>query len=853
MASTYGKHLKVTLEGESHGPSIKVNIYGVPEGTVIDYKELDDFLRRRSPLSENNAELSTARKEPDEIIWNEGVVNFGGEFGIVVKPVIKAEIENKDADPSDYDDLKYIPRPGHADFTAMMKDGIEAYTTGGGRFSGRITVALCVAGGIVKQLLKKDGIEIMTDIVEIGGEEDPMGFEDMVDAAKARGDSVGGVVECGIMGVKAGSCGDAYFDGLEGYISQAVFGIPAVKGIEFGSGFRGARMLGSMNNDPFVIDEDGRVMTSSNNHGGILGGIASGMPIVFRVAFKPTPSIAKKQWSVNLKTGEPQEIEIKGRHDPCIVYRALPCVEAAAAIALYDALMDAKSGNTEETVIISDTIGENRGEAKSKPTDIKGFREIIDEQDEVILEALRKRMDAVKEIGRIKQEKGLPVLDSSREAEILEGKEDYEQEVLKKIIEVSRREESVPFGLLGRKLGHSMSPELHALIGEETGHSYPYVLFEKEPEELEDFIRNGKWSGLNVTIPYKQEVMKYLDELSPEAQAIGAVNTIVRRNGKLKGFNTDYFGFKKMLETNEIDVSGLKCLVLGNGGASKAVTQVLFDKGAGEVHVLSHKAIDEKTSVTENRDAQVIVNTTPVGMYPESGVSVVNPGSFPRLKWALDVIYNPLRTNFLCQAQKSLIDAIGGLDMLVYQGIYSSMLFTTLSFDDKDRIASNVSGKIRKDMENIVLLGMPGVGKSSIGKKLADLTGKEFYDMDQMIEIRDGRSIPEIFRDEGEEYFRDLETAVAMEMGQMTGAVISTGGGIVNREENYYSLAENGCMVFLDKDVKDLPTAGRPVSQSVGVERLYEMRLPLYRAWADMEVDINDLTIDEAAQKICEK
>ena len=269
-----------------------------------------------------------------------------------------------------------------------------------------------------------------------------------------------------------------------------------------------------------------------------------------------------------------------------------------------------------------------------------------------------------------------------------------------------------------------------------------------------------------------------------------------------------------------------------------------------KVHVLSHKAIDEKAAIKENHDAQLLVNTTPVGMYPESGVSVVNPGSFPKLIWALDVVYNPLRTNLVCQAQKSLIDAIGGLDMLVYQGIYSSMLFTTLSYGDKDAIAAEVAEKIRRDKENIILIGMPGVGKSSIGRRLADKTDKEFYDMDQMIEIRDGRSIPEIFKEEGEEYFRDLETAVAMELGQMTGAVISTGGGIVNREENYYSLAENGRLVFLDKDVKDLPTVGRPVSQTVGVERLYEMRLPMYRSWADQEVDINDLSIDEIVDKI---
>ena len=191
--------------------------------------------------------------------------------------------------------------------------------------------------------------------------------------------------------------------------------------------------------------------------------------------------------------------------------------------------------------------------------------------------------------------------------------------------------------------------------------------------------------------------------------------------------------------------------------------------------------------------------------------------------------------------------------MLVYQGIYSAMLFTTLSFGDKDAIADSVSQKIRQDKENIILIGMPGVGKSLIGRKLADRLDKELFDMDQEIELRDGRSIPEIFRDEGEEYFRDLECAVAQEMGRMTGMVISTGGGVVNREENYYSLAENGKFVFLDSDPKDLPTIGRPVSQAVGVERLYEMRLPMYRSWADQEVQIDGFSADEIVEKILEE
>ena len=771
MASTYGRKFKVKIDGTSHGDSIKVRIEGVPEGTVIDYGELDDFLRRRSPLNEELEGLVTERKEPDEVIWREGVVNFAGRLGIVSKPIIEAEVKNTDVDSSSYKKLRYIPRPGHADFTMMMKDGIEADTTGGARFSGRLTVGLCIAGGIAKQLLKKEGIEIMTDIVEIGGQTDPMGFEDMVEAARAREDSVGGIVECGIMGVKAGSCGDAYFDGLEGRISEAVFGIPAIKGIEFGSGFKGSRLLGSVNNDPFIREENGEIRTLTNNHGGILGGIASGMPIVFRAAIKPTASIPKKQKSVNLKTGEEVEISIAGRHDPCIVYRALPCIEAAAAIAIYDALS---------------------------------------ENDEITEEAKRGSEEA----------KAAPA------------------------------EEKKVFGLLGKKLLHSYSPLLHQLISEETGNDYSYGIFEKSEEELEDFIRKGEWSGLNVTIPYKEKVIKYLDEISPEANAIGAVNTIVRREGKLVGYNTDYYGLKNMLENSGVDINGKKCVILGSGGASKAASQVLFDKGASEVHVLSHRAIEDKSGFGNISDCELMLNATPVGMYPNEGISPVNPGSFTKLRWVVDLIYNPLRTEFVCQAKKNLIDSVGGFDMLIWQGIYSATLFCSKKFEDRKALFESIKHKMMESVSNIVLIGMPGSGKSTIGRAISEKTGMEFYDTDVMIEAREGRTIPEIFREEGEEYFRDVESTVIGEMRNLKGAVISTGGGTVEREENYYSLAGNGRIYFLDRAPSALATVGRPLSSEKGVEWLYERRLPLYRAWADEVIDGNLEKIDSIVEQI---
>ena len=226
------------------------------------------------------------------------------------------------------------------------------------------------------------------------------------------------------------------------------------------------------------------------------------------------------------------------------------------------------------------------------------------------------------------------------------------------------------FGLLGRKLGHSFSPQIHRQIGEAAGRTYDYVLFEKEPGELEAFIKGGEWEGLNVTVPYKEDVIPFLDELSGEAAAIGAVNTIVRKDGKLIGYNTDYYGFMHTLDINGVRVEGAKCLVLGAGGASKAVIAVLNDMDAGQVVVMSRSGDVTFADLSEHKDADILINTTPVGMYPDTGKSLVYPGTFNKLKWVVDLIYNPLRTNMLCQAKKSLMEPVSGLQMLVSQEVY---------------------------------------------------------------------------------------------------------------------------------------------------------------------------------------
>ena len=349
MSSSYGENIKLTIFGQSHSPAIGMTLEGIPAGEKVNLEELYTFLERRAP---GRNSYSTPRKEADIPEFLAGMV---GDTccGVPITAIIK----NTNTRSKDYSQLKVIPRPGHADFTAEIKyNGAQDYA-GGGHFSGRLTAPLCIAGGICKQLLTNEGIEIISRIVSIGtvrdnGEltestagkafpvvDDAQGQKmiEYIDMARQQGDSVGGVIECIVTGLPAG-LGDPMFDGMENRIAQIVFGIPAVKGLEFGIGFKAAELYGSENNDSFCMDGD-EVKTATNNCGGILGGITNGMPLVFRTAFKPTPSISRVQKSVDLIQKKETELAITGRHDPCIVPRAVPCIEAAAAIAVYDALL----------------------------------------------------------------------------------------------------------------------------------------------------------------------------------------------------------------------------------------------------------------------------------------------------------------------------------------------------------------------------------------------------------------------------------------------------------------------------------------------------------------------------------
>ena len=349
MSSSYGENLRIHIFGESHGPAVGVTVEGIPAGERVDLEELQRFLDRRAPG--RNA-WSTPRKEADIPEFLSGL-REGRTCGTPLTAILKSANTRS----GDYDALRDVPRPGHADYTAWVKYGESRDSRGGGHFSGRLTAPLCVAGGICLQLLAREGITIISRVAAIGGVRDEgeltastaekafptvsdsagEAMRSAIAAARAEGDSLGGVIECAVLGLPAG-LGDPMFDGMENRIAAAVFGVPAVKGIEFGAGFAAAGLRGSENNDAFSV-ENGRIITDSNHCGGILGGITDGMPLTFRAAVKPTPSLARPQQSVDLKTGEIVPLTVTGRHDPCIVPRAVPCLEAAAAIAVYDALL----------------------------------------------------------------------------------------------------------------------------------------------------------------------------------------------------------------------------------------------------------------------------------------------------------------------------------------------------------------------------------------------------------------------------------------------------------------------------------------------------------------------------------
>ena len=384
-------------------------------------------------------------------------------------------------------------------------------------------------------------------------------------------------------------------------------------------------------------------------------------------------------------------------------------------------------------------------------------------------------------------------------------------------------------GLLGRKLGHSYSPQIHGLLGD-----YSYELFEKELEQLPFFLKDDDFTGINVTIPYKKDVIPYLDELSPAARKIGSVNTIVRRtDGSLFGHNSDYFGFVSLVHHSGITVNGKKVLVLGSGGTSNMVVTALKDLGAEPI-VISRSGENNYDNLHLHADASVIVNATPVGMYPNTGISPIDLNRFPTLEGVLDVIYNPAKTKLLLDAEALGIPHENGLWMLVAQAKEASEYFTGQKLSDN--VIERIHRVLSHKMKNIVLIGMPGCGKSTIGALLAETLNRTFVDADEEIIRLAGKPIPDIFAQDGEEVFRHWETIALENLGKQSALVIATGGGCVTRSRNYPLLHQNGMIVWLQRDLSQLPTDGRPLSQANRLEEMYAVRKPMYEAFADIRV-----------------
>ena len=400
------------------------------------------------------------------------------------------------------------------------------------------------------------------------------------------------------------------------------------------------------------------------------------------------------------------------------------------------------------------------------------------------------------------------------------------------------------FGLLGEKLGHSFSPSIHWMLG-----SYPYELCQVPPAGLEDFIKNNSLDGFNVTIPYKQEVIPYCSELSERALAIESVNTMLKNpDGSYFGENTDYDGFLLMMEPVKENIRGKKTLILGSGGASKTVRAVLTDLGADPLITVSRSGPVNYENISEHTDAAIIVNTTPVGMYPNNGISPVDLGMFTECEFLSDLIYNPAKTALILQAERLGIQFRGGLLMLVEQARRASELFTGIAIPHET--SEVISEKIEKQTKNIVLIGMPGCGKTAIGRHLHDLTKRKLVDIDEEIETREGRKITSIFADSGEAYFRKVESEVLREFCRESGLVIAAGGGAVTTPENRDIMRQNSTVVFIKRELKYLDTSDRPLSQAKGTEQIYSERAGLYESWSDISVQNRDPL--KAAKKITE-
>ena len=411
------------------------------------------------------------------------------------------------------------------------------------------------------------------------------------------------------------------------------------------------------------------------------------------------------------------------------------------------------------------------------------------------------------------------------------------------------------YGLIGEHLGHSFSKQIQTRIAEiENVKDYDYQLVELDKEEFKEFMEKKDFKGINVTIPYKKDVIPYLDEMDESAKAIGAVNTIINVDGKLKGYNTDFGGFLYMVKAHNVHMEGKKVLIIGNGGACAAVKAVCKHENAKDIVIVSRSAnrgaIGYDEMYTSHLDADIVVNTSPVGMFPNIANAPIDVSWFHKLECVLDVVYNPILTRLCFEAQEADIKRVIGLEMLIAQAKYTFEIFENMSFDDS--IIDEIKKEMLKDRCNIVLIGMPSAGKTTIGKMLEEKLGKEFFDLDDMIIAKAGKSIPEIFQESGEAGFRSIETEVAIEASKMNNKIIATGGGVVKHKVNMDFLRLNGITIFIDRDIDKLISSdpNRPLSSSKqALQQMYKERYPLYQKYAAY-IAVNNANIEETVDDI---
>jgi len=401
------------------------------------------------------------------------------------------------------------------------------------------------------------------------------------------------------------------------------------------------------------------------------------------------------------------------------------------------------------------------------------------------------------------------------------------------------------YALIGEKLGHSFSPQIHSMLSD-----YEYTIQELAPHELESFLKTTELDGMNVTIPYKKAVLPYCAHLSDAVGRIGSANTLVKKEDGWHAHNTDYSGFIYMLTSCGYSPEGKKAVVLGNGGASVAVVTALEDMGAAEIVVISRKGENNYENLHLHADADVIVNATPVGMYPRTGEAAVSLDAFPKCRAVFDLIYNPSRTKLILDAEARGLICRSGLSMLVAQAHAAAELFTDTSID-KSRI-EDILHVLERNTGNIILIGMPGCGKTSVGKALAALTGRTFIDADDEFQRTYGISAGEMIKTQGEEIFRQGETKVLSELCKGSGRIIATGGGCVTRAENYPILHQNGFIFYLKRSIEKLPTNGRPLSQQSSPAALFDKRKALYESFADYIIDNDSGSVDDTARAILE-